>query len=134
MTDEYMAEGLSAAERAERVLFGSERGSHRPGGEERDLYAVTKASLVRAIEAAERDARAMAGWQSIATAPKDGTKVDLWHPTKGRCADAFWHRQTSTLYDPSCWSNQWWGRIVGATHWMPVPTSPVPRPHHSAQK
>lgn len=60
MTDEYMAEGLSASERAELVLFGMERGSHRPDGEEKDLYAITKASLVRAIEAAERDARASA--------------------------------------------------------------------------
>lgn len=72
MTDEYMAEGLSASERAELVLFGMERGSHRPDGEEKDLYAITKASLVRAIEAAERDARASAA----ATPPKGDYDFD----------------------------------------------------------
>lgn len=72
----------------------------------------------------------MSEWQLIDTAPKDGSKVDLWHPQKGRCTDSFWHKQTYTLYEPWGWGNHSWGRIVGATHWMSLPADPVGSPPH----
>ena len=51
-------------------------------------------------------------WQSIETAPKDGTPIDLWHTGKFRCEN--------------CW---WDGAWIGApddnvTHWMPLPNPP----------
>lgn len=64
-------------------------------------------------------------WQPIETAPHDGTKIDLWHPDNGRYTDAFWCKQTYTLYEPWGWSNQRLGRIVGVTHWMPMPEPPA---------
>lgn len=87
-----------------------------------ELLGRAQTALIDALEWAPGVAQQP--WQSIETAPKDGTKIDLWHPTKGRCVNAFWQRLTSILYEPSCWSNQSWGRIVGATHWMPVPADP----------
>lgn len=65
-------------------------------------------------------------WEPIETAPKDGTKVDLWHPTKGRLENAFYQAQTYSPDVPWGWSNPWWGRITGATHWMPLPLPPSP--------
>ena len=64
------------------------------------------------------------GWQDISTAPKDGTKIDLWHPTRGRLVDAFWNKRTYVLYEPWGWGNASWGRITGATHWRPLPQEP----------
>ena len=59
-------------------------------------------------------------WRDIATAPRDGTRVDLW-------ADG--HRFTDCLWgewpDRSCWCS-----LVGIgvpaypTHWMPIPGAP----------
>ncbi len=71
-------------------------------------------------------------WKPIETAPKDGTKIDLWYPHGiGRVIDSYWH------------SIQAWGRdeqipadegdpteiafvTLGCepTHWMPLPEPP----------
>jgi hypothetical protein len=59
----------------------------------------------------------MTEWQPIETALRDGTKVDLWHPVLGRFTDAYWCKLWG-------WSYQW-GRIAGATHWMPRPAPPT---------
>ena len=63
---------------------------------------------------------ASSSWRDIATAPRDGTRVDLW-------ADG--HRFTDCLWgewpDRSCWCS-----LVGIgvpaypTHWMPIPGAP----------
>lgn len=68
-------------------------------------------------------------WQPIETAPKNGTKVDLWYPgIIGRVADSFWA-------EDGVWSPGYWitrdseGDThlypnSAPTHWMPLPTSP----------
>lgn len=92
------------------------------------------------------------GWQPIATAPKDGTVVDLWITTPAlktgaeRCCDARWHQGAwwfpdfPTEFDeddgqPSGFTSDvseiegvWHRRaetpICRATHWMPLPPPP----------
>jgi hypothetical protein len=79
----------------------------------------------------------MTDWQAIETAPKDGTKVDIWviriHSLggegSGRVPNAYWE----TKYEG------WWVKdahdgdmpvestdpyIHEVTHWMPVPAPP----------
>lgn len=62
-------------------------------------------------------ALAASGWQPIATAPKDGTKVLLFLPVQG-------HRVEPTILV---------GRVTGgptdATHWLPLP--PPPKEGHN---
>lgn len=42
--------------------------------------------------------RAGAGWRSMDSAPKDGTKVDLWFPETGRATD--WHFERGGIAGP----------------------------------
>ena len=68
------------------------------------------------------------GWQDIATAPRDGTEVDVWCPSewpsnKGgyRVADSWWCRARMR------WATYGDGDIHWAhlpTHWMPPPEPP----------
>jgi len=73
----------------------------------------------------------MSEWQDIATAPKDGTRVDLWakcwlpHNDSfafKRFPDCYWMKSDS--YNGSGWINiddkTWY-----ATHWMPLPAPPL---------
>jgi hypothetical protein len=65
-------------------------------------------------------------WQPIETAPKDGTRVDLW------CIPSFGH--SGRVSD--CWFSigKWWmddafgndcrSEVANAVHWMPVPEPP----------
>lgn len=84
------------------------------------------------------------GWQPIETAPKDGTKIDLWMIAgdgynEGRVTDAYWveaSRDYEYAFDGhkavSCWwaPNQWYDGADGpmrndvASHWMPLPDAP----------
>lgn len=82
------------------------------------------------------------GWQDIATAPKDGTVVDLW--VKGnRYTDASWGEYESYSYKNyphgKTSKSQGWrqfsfddGDYLGVgnepTHWMPLPTPPSAPP------
>ena len=50
-------------------------------------------------------------WQPIATAPRDGTPVDLWHKDGFRVMDEWW--------DDECWCGNLWGDDQ-FTHWMLV--------------
>ena len=75
-------------------------------------------------------------WQPIETAPKDGTHVILW--IEGSAIEGQWDSQTrndGTSYGPGTWevlilpshgcgccSNE----NDPPTHWMPLPTPPVP--------
>lgn len=80
-------------------------------------------------EEAEREARAQAyaawntrapQWQSIESAPKDGTEVDLWHPKLGRITASNWD---------SCMER--WTILcdsVGPTHFMMPPDAPEVQP------
>ena len=75
------------------------------------------------------------GWQPIETAPKDGTRVDLWFYDDGegyRFADARWMEDHVLGYE---WhvhrldTDQWepigeLGTLCYATHWQPLPAPP----------
>lgn len=57
-------------------------------------------------------------WRDIATAPKDGTMIDVHMPGVGRVTDVFWawtlwHRDGDDLPD------------LKPTHWMPLPQPPT---------
>jgi hypothetical protein len=75
-------------------------------------------------------------WQDIATAPKDGTQIDVWvRPTNitgggyGRVSDCWFSGEKWWLYDETkyasdpanCRSEVW-----NVTHWMPRPAAPTP--------
>lgn len=84
------------------------------------------------------------GWQTIDSAPKDGTVIDLWVVWKDdgegkRVADAEWGRGyiafESERGEKEGWIAEAWG-IDGsqgamdtdelvATHWMPLPEPPL---------
>lgn len=70
-------------------------------------------------------------WQPIETAPKDGTRVDLWADGERVC-DAWWNANRGKWMNPQPTTN--WGIPVleddeatdgdRATHWMPLPEKP----------
>jgi hypothetical protein len=86
----------------------------------------------------------MSGWLPIATAPKDGTKIDLLFPyPRGRTIDCYWG--ASDLYggDTWIWRTPTWGQgellpegqwyihcypNMEPTHWMLPPDPPEPSP------
>lgn len=75
-------------------------------------------------------------WRDIATAPKDGTPIDLWvvFPTKGTCrrwADARWMEAGEhAAKGPANWCDQHHFPLhifkdkPVATHWRPRPLGP----------
>lgn len=81
----------------------------------------------------------VAGWRPIATAPKDGTLIDLWCGD-GRAADCKWgsyYRADAEHPKPVTFAgwvyyHEAWGEWVEInhehpetiTHWMPLPDSP----------
>ena len=76
-------------------------------------------SALTAALAAGRAEAGAAGWQTMDTAPKDGTRVLLWRrairdqPTP-IMADGFWCE--------TCWV--WPYLLSEPTHWQPLPTPP----------
>lgn len=70
-------------------------------------------------------------WQSIGTAPKDGTKVDLWAKRwvpyndsfiYARATDCYWSGGDSMMNQHSGWvgiDKDW-----HPTHWRPLPDPP----------
>ena len=77
-------------------------------------------------------ANAPQGWRDIATAPKDGTRIDLWASWRGggaRKTDMCW---TTLNYHPGLpgWTDDFYGngRLYDErqfTHWVPVPAPPT---------
>jgi hypothetical protein len=73
----------------------------------------------------------MSDWQLIETAPKDGTKVDIWAKTWLPHSDSFtwqrfpncsWDKGDTTTNRRAKWFGvyeDWW-----PTHWMPLPDPP----------
>lgn len=59
----------------------------------------------------------MGDWQSIDTAPRDGTEVLAWL-LGGYCEVVYWH----TLEDH--WTAGAGEDVVLPTHWMPLPKGP----------
>lgn len=73
----------------------------------------------------------MTEWQPIETAPKDGTRVDLWVEVSllgaGRETDCYWDRGAwfipANNYGDGC--STYDGQMP--THWMPIPEPPLSR-------
>lgn len=74
----------------------------------------------------------MTGWRPIETAPKDGSKIDLWTVwgegvAPGRIPDCRWMKPKREPEE--CWCHHLGGRwtplISTPTHWMAAPFSPV---------
>lgn len=75
-------------------------------------------------------------WQDIATAPKDGTQVDLWSDRGFRYPNAAWDvvdypmdASGDNIYGWTDSSHH--GSIKNGgpyTHWMPLPTPPETKP------
>lgn len=74
------------------------------------------------------------GWLPIETAPKDGTKIDLWARLEGtdifeRVTDCSWQEMADwTGAEYMGWDGLWIHRhrvFTGPTHWRPLPEPPV---------
>ncbi len=71
------------------------------------------------------------GWRDIATAPKDGTIIDLWSGDK-RYADYGWNAahdawvRTERMWRGSHTVNARRFLTDPASHWMPLPAPPSP--------
>ena len=67
-------------------------------------------------------------WQPIATAPRDGTVIDVWY-WDARITDVFWHKaDVGYAYEGWMYYNVTdWDRLDNEciTHWMPLPESPT---------
>lgn len=95
--------------------------------EKRRIVAVTLMGLdlenMSSWEAADAILSALGqGWQDISSAPKDGTRIDVWVPgIIERSPNTFWNKREGVweshtgLYftDPA------------PTHWMPLPSPPT---------
>jgi hypothetical protein len=62
----------------------------------------------------------MDNWQPIETAPKDGTKIDLWHKDGYRVADCRWDIKTKLWFTDGPFPDD-----SDVTHWMPLPAAPA---------
>lgn len=68
----------------------------------------------------------MSEWQSIDTAPKDGTAFLGFLPQFGRyVADQRIQRCVWTGWGGGCWECQFEKGGMGPTHWMPLPAPPA---------
>jgi len=126
MSDETMVEKVA------RAFGASMYGDGRPWGsfDEREQDALRRGA--RAAIAA------MPGWEPIASAPRDGTKVDLWLRIEASPMSMGWSDEFRV---PEAWFevDRWFHyRESGAkselltryiTHWMPMPGSPSLAPH-----
>ncbi|MGL4649948.1 MAG: hypothetical protein ACRC1H_11110 [Caldilineaceae bacterium] len=56
-------------------------------------------------------------WQPIATAPRDGTPVDLWHRQGFRIAEQWWDAEDQVWVSDTRSDEDF-------THWMPPPAPP----------
>ncbi len=93
-------------------------------------YAEFLNAYAHAIERGEhRGTPSDHGWRDIASAPKDGTWIDLWYPSASGEREDGWRR--SDCY----WDGGWCKEIdypvsyqylteARPTHWQPIPTPP----------
>lgn len=115
----------------------------RKGGPADDQDA-TQICLL-AIDRMQERVRAETGWQDIATAPKDGTLIDVWRGGEfpRRVPDVSWREPTDsewwvhggdTIRTPAAtWHDMFgpFGKDDTPTHWRPLPSPPAIRetPH-----
>jgi hypothetical protein len=83
-------------------------------------------------------------WRPIATAPRDGTKVDLLYPhPRGRMINCFWHARTRTwMWRTPRWQgdtllpeHQWdlhYAPDAQPTHWRLAPMPPQESVHRAS--
>lgn len=79
------------------------------------------------------DALAEREWQTIETAPKDGTPVLLWVPEFNAPIQGEWCSSDDGFVDASHWVDVWNNDAietkdgpVNPTHWQPRPPAPKP--------
>ena len=78
------------------------------------------------------DALAAQEWQTIDTAPKDGTEIDLWAFDREHCCwsrrpDCYWSAMMKNLNEESeGWAGLWEMHcdFQPPTHWRPLPPPP----------
>lgn len=132
-----------ALQLAEKVVSAANIVSH-DGYYELDYDAVTVV-LSEAIDRMQERVRAETGWQDIATAPKDGTLIDVWRGGEfpRRVPDVSWREPTDsewwvhggdTIRTPAAtWHDMFgpFGKDDTPTHWRPLPSPPAIRetPH-----
>ncbi len=68
------------------------------------------------------------GWRKIETAPKDGTRIDVW--VDGSSVHGASFRETEAWYEDGDWFALFGGNFrqrigVPVTHWLPLPAPPV---------
>lgn len=76
----------------------------------------------------------MSEWQTMDTAPRDGTVIDVWardrRGSERRITDVHWGTMTDwTGVEFEGWSGmypRYWSDRHEPLHWMPVPTPPHP--------
>jgi hypothetical protein len=78
---------------------------------------------LRAYIAQNREAAAVSGWQPIETAPKDGSRLWLYWPTRNetdRQSVGWWHESVHGCWwmDPADTESE------GPTHWRELPAPP----------
>lgn len=67
-------------------------------------------------------------WRPIETAPRDGTKIDLWAGYMERVPDAKFHtvRGLWAYWGLNDFEQMDWVRLpLAPTHWMPIPEGPT---------
>lgn len=91
-----------------------------------------KAALLAHIAGEDGRVEAAVGWQDIASAPKDGSEIDLWgshpHETPARVTDCKWmHDANGPGWNAR--GDRGWESLCAVlwrpTHWMPRPTIPA---------
>lgn len=109
-----------------------------------DDHPAVRCALL-AIDRMQERVRAETGWQDIATAPKDGTLIDVWRGGEfpRRVPDVSWREPTDsewwvhggdTIRTPAAtWHDMFgpFGKDDTPTHWRPLPSPPAIRetPH-----
>lgn len=95
--------------------------------------AASLAVSVSKLMAALAEARKDSAWQSIVTAPKDGTYVLVWCPAsewrgnnrQDKVTLGYWH-QPGNPEKPGFWCGVMTQHQQRPTHWMPLPATPHP--------
>ena len=92
-------------------------------GEAENMARAAIAAMSRASPTREQS-----GWMPIESAPRDGTRVDLWAEGYGRKPDMYW--RLVERHKTEGWTDDWYGRgaLFGEgqfTHWQPLPPPPT---------
>jgi hypothetical protein len=71
----------------------------------------------------------MSAWQEISTAPKDGSKIDIWGKFEKsgwrRVPNAHWNEKMKNWQLGDYNASDYMVKPI-ITHWMPIPEPPAP--------